>query len=155
ARGARARWCDRRALRRRHRLCRAARRLGGRRSHRDLRRAGRAHRAHPQGRGSHAFRARRHPRRAVGARAQAWALFDGRRARPERWLTIAKESDAMSERLLVLVRHGESEWNLKNLFTGWKDVDLTANGIAEARAAGRKLKAQGVHFDVAFTSALI
>jgi 2,3-bisphosphoglycerate-dependent phosphoglycerate mutase len=61
----------------------------------------------------------------------------------------------MSERLLVLVRHGESEWNLKNLFTGWKDVDLTANGIAEARAAGRKLKAQGVHFDVAFTSALI
>jgi 2,3-bisphosphoglycerate-dependent phosphoglycerate mutase len=61
----------------------------------------------------------------------------------------------MSERLLVLVRHGESEWNLKNLFTGWKDVDLTANGIAEARAAGRKLKAQGVRFDVAFTSALI
>jgi len=53
------------------------------------------------------------------------------------------------------VRHGESEWNLKNLFTGWKDIDLTANGIAEARAAGRKLKAQGIRFDVAFTSALI
>jgi len=55
----------------------------------------------------------------------------------------------------VLLRHGESEWNLKNLFTGWMDVDLTAKGIAEARAAGRKLKAQGISFDVAFTSALI
>ena len=61
----------------------------------------------------------------------------------------------MTDRLLVLVRHGESEWNLKNLFTGWKDVDLTANGVAEARAAGRKLKAQGLSFDIAFTSALI
>lgn len=61
----------------------------------------------------------------------------------------------MTDRLLVLVRHGESEWNLKNLFTGWKDVDLTQNGIAEARAAGRKLKAQGISFDIAFTSALI
>ena len=61
----------------------------------------------------------------------------------------------MTDRLLVLVRHGESNWNLKNLFTGWKDIDLTANGIAEARAAGRKLKAQGIRFDVAFTSALI
>ena len=60
----------------------------------------------------------------------------------------------MSEHLLVLVRHGESEWNKKNLFTGWRDVDLTENGIAEARAAGRKLKAQGLKFDVAFTSAL-
>jgi 2,3-bisphosphoglycerate-dependent phosphoglycerate mutase len=61
----------------------------------------------------------------------------------------------MTDRLLVLVRHGESEWNLKNLFTGWRDVDLTPNGIAEARAAGRKLKAQGIAFDLAFTSALI
>jgi 2,3-bisphosphoglycerate-dependent phosphoglycerate mutase len=60
----------------------------------------------------------------------------------------------MSDRLLVLVRHGQSEWNLKNLFTGWKDVDLTEQGIAEARAAGRKLKAQGIGFDVAYTSAL-
>jgi 2,3-bisphosphoglycerate-dependent phosphoglycerate mutase len=60
----------------------------------------------------------------------------------------------MSERLLVLVRHGQSEWNLKNLFTGWKDVDLTEAGVAEARAAGRKLKAQGLSFDVAYTSAL-
>jgi 2,3-bisphosphoglycerate-dependent phosphoglycerate mutase len=60
----------------------------------------------------------------------------------------------MSERLLVLVRHGQSEWNLKNLFTGWKDVDLTEKGIEEARIAGRKLKAQGLQFDVAYTSAL-
>jgi len=61
---------------------------------------------------------------------------------------------AASERLLVLVRHGQSEWNLKNLFTGWRDVDLTPQGIAEAKEAGRKLKAQGLVFDVAFTSAL-
>ena len=61
----------------------------------------------------------------------------------------------MTDRLLVLVRHGESEWNLKNLFTGWKDIDLSKTGIAEARAAGRKLKAQGIRFDVGFTSALI
>jgi 2,3-bisphosphoglycerate-dependent phosphoglycerate mutase len=55
---------------------------------------------------------------------------------------------------LVLVRHGQSEWNLKNLFTGWRDVDLTEQGIAEAKEAGRKLKAQGITFDTAFTSAL-
>jgi 2,3-bisphosphoglycerate-dependent phosphoglycerate mutase len=61
----------------------------------------------------------------------------------------------MSDRLLVLVRHGQSEWNLKNLFTGWKDPDLTAQGIAEAKEAGRKLKAQGLTFDIAFTSALL
>jgi 2,3-bisphosphoglycerate-dependent phosphoglycerate mutase len=60
----------------------------------------------------------------------------------------------MSDRLLVLVRHGESEWNKKNLFTGWRDVDLTDAGIAEARAAGKKLKAQGLKFDAAYTSAL-
>ena len=60
----------------------------------------------------------------------------------------------MNDRLLVLVRHGQSEWNLKNLFTGWRDVDLTDAGVAEARAAGRKLKAQGLVFDVAYTSAL-
>ena len=60
----------------------------------------------------------------------------------------------MNDRLLVLVRHGQSEWNLKNLFTGWKDVDLTETGVAEARAAGRKLKAQGLSFDVAYTSVL-
>jgi 2,3-bisphosphoglycerate-dependent phosphoglycerate mutase len=60
----------------------------------------------------------------------------------------------MSDRLLVLVRHGQSEWNLKNLFTGWRDVDLTEQGVKEARDAGRKLKAQGLEFDVAFTSVL-
>lgn len=60
----------------------------------------------------------------------------------------------MNDRLLVLVRHGQSEWNLKNLFTGWKDPDLTELGIEEARDAGRKLKAQGLQFDIAFTSAL-
>ena len=60
----------------------------------------------------------------------------------------------MTDRLLVLVRHGQSEWNLKNLFTGWRDVDLTEQGVKEAREAGRKLKAQGLKFDVAFTSAL-
>ena len=58
------------------------------------------------------------------------------------------------DRVLVLVRHGQSEWNLKNLFTGWKDPDLTDKGREEAREAGRKLKAQGFAFDVAFTSAL-
>jgi 2,3-bisphosphoglycerate-dependent phosphoglycerate mutase len=60
----------------------------------------------------------------------------------------------MTARLLVLVRHGQSEWNLQNLFTGWRDVDLSPQGIAEAQRAGRLLKAQGVVFDVAFTSAL-
>ncbi len=58
------------------------------------------------------------------------------------------------ERLLVLARHGQSEWNLKNLFTGWKDPGLTELGVEEARAAGRRLKAKGVQFDVAFTSDL-
>ena len=60
----------------------------------------------------------------------------------------------MTDRLLVLVRHGQSDWNLKNLFTGWRDIDLTEKGVAEAREAGRKLKAQGIKFDVAFTSVL-
>jgi len=60
----------------------------------------------------------------------------------------------MTDRLLVLVRHGQSDWNLKNLFTGWRDVDLTEQGVKEAREAGRKLKAQGLKFDVAFTSVL-
>jgi 2,3-bisphosphoglycerate-dependent phosphoglycerate mutase len=60
----------------------------------------------------------------------------------------------MTERLLVLVRHGQSEWNLKNLFTGWRDVDLTEAGVAEARTAGQRLKGQKINFDVAFTSSL-
>ncbi|MGH6908049.1 MAG: 2,3-bisphosphoglycerate-dependent phosphoglycerate mutase, partial [Aestuariivirga sp.] len=58
------------------------------------------------------------------------------------------------ERLLVFVRHGQSEWNLKNLFTGWQDPGLTEKGIAEARAAGKMLKTQGFHFDIAYTSTL-
>ena len=53
---------------------------------------------------------------------------------------------------LVLIRHGQSAWNLENRFTGWWDVNLTEKGIAEARAAGAALKAQGHDFDVAFTS---
>jgi 2,3-bisphosphoglycerate-dependent phosphoglycerate mutase len=57
--------------------------------------------------------------------------------------------------LLVLCRHGQSEWNLKNLFTGWKDPDLTALGVDEAKAAGRRLKARGIGFDIAFTSDLV
>jgi 2,3-bisphosphoglycerate-dependent phosphoglycerate mutase len=60
----------------------------------------------------------------------------------------------MSDRLLVLVRHGQSDWNLKNLFTGWKDPDLTELGVQEAKDAGRKLRAKGLQFDVAFTSVL-
>ena len=55
---------------------------------------------------------------------------------------------------LVLVRHGESAWNVANLFTGWTDVELTDKGRAEAREAGRLLKAEGFQFDVAYTSVL-
>lgn len=57
-------------------------------------------------------------------------------------------------RTLVLVRHGQSEWNLKNLFTGWKDPDLSPKGVEEAKAAGQRLKAKGLKFDLCFTSAL-
>ena len=58
------------------------------------------------------------------------------------------------DRLLVLVRHGQSEWNLKNLFTGWKDPGLTELGVEEARTAGRRLRERGIRFDIAFTSVL-
>jgi 2,3-bisphosphoglycerate-dependent phosphoglycerate mutase len=58
------------------------------------------------------------------------------------------------DRILVLVRHGQSEWNLKNLFTGWKDVGLSEKGIAEAKAAGERLKRKGLKFDIAYTSVL-
>ncbi|CDO40571.1 2,3-bisphosphoglycerate-dependent phosphoglycerate mutase [Bartonella henselae] len=58
------------------------------------------------------------------------------------------------ERTLVLIRHGQSEWNLKNLFTGWKDPGLTEKGRTEAIAAGKKLKETGLKFDIAYTSAL-
>jgi 2,3-bisphosphoglycerate-dependent phosphoglycerate mutase len=55
---------------------------------------------------------------------------------------------------LVLLRHGESDWNRENRFTGWTDVDLSPQGITEARAAGRLLKTEGYDFDVAYTSVL-
>ncbi|MEO8855977.1 MAG: 2,3-diphosphoglycerate-dependent phosphoglycerate mutase [Burkholderiaceae bacterium] len=55
---------------------------------------------------------------------------------------------------LVLIRHGESTWNLENRFTGWTDVDLTATGIEQAKAAGRLLREEGYEFDLAYTSVL-
>lgn len=55
---------------------------------------------------------------------------------------------------LVLIRHGESTWNLENRFTGWTDVELTPTGIAQAMAAGKLLKAEGYDFDIAYTSVL-
>ncbi len=55
---------------------------------------------------------------------------------------------------LVLIRHGESQWNKENRFTGWKDVDLSEKGVEEARAAGKLLKAEGFEFDGAYTSVL-
>ena len=55
---------------------------------------------------------------------------------------------------LVLIRHGESTWNLENRFTGWTDVELTPTGVEQARQAGRLLKAEGYDFDVAYTSVL-
>ena len=63
-------------------------------------------------------------------------------------------NDSRNPGTLVLVRHGQSEWNLKNLFTGWTDVDLTEHGVAEARLAGQMLKDEGYTFDIAFTSVL-
>ena len=56
--------------------------------------------------------------------------------------------------VLVLLRHGQSQWNLENRFTGWVDVDLTADGEAQARSAGEQMAAAGVRFDVAFSSVL-
>ena len=55
---------------------------------------------------------------------------------------------------LVFIRHGFSEWNAKNLFTGWRDVNLTERGVEEAKAAGKKLLDAGFEFDIAFTSVL-
>ena len=57
-------------------------------------------------------------------------------------------------RKVVLLRHGESDWNRENRFTGWTDVDLSAKGVEEAHTAGRTLKAEGYRFDLAFTSVL-
>jgi 2,3-bisphosphoglycerate-dependent phosphoglycerate mutase len=60
----------------------------------------------------------------------------------------------MSTGTLVLLRHGQSTWNLENLFTGWIDVDLSTQGTSEAQEAGRLLGAEGIAFDIAFTSVL-
>ncbi len=68
-------------------------------------------------------------------------------------LRQGEEVPAMKN-VLVLVRHGESEWNRLNMFTGWQDVDLTEEGVAEAHRAGAMLKAEGAHLDLAFTSLL-
>lgn len=68
-------------------------------------------------------------------------------------LKRTQRADAMAN-TLVLVRHGESEWNQKNIFTGWRNPDLTDKGVIEARWAGRVLKDRGLRFDIAFTSKL-
>ena len=63
-------------------------------------------------------------------------------------------TDALTDNVLVLVRHGESEWNRLNLFTGWRNPDLTEKGLIEARVAGRAIKYEGIRFDIGFTSGL-
>ncbi len=65
---------------------------------------------------------------------------------------LKTSSDCMYK--LVLIRHGESTWNLENRFTGWTDVDLTPTGVEQAKAAGRLLKAEGYEFDLCHTSVL-
>ena len=55
---------------------------------------------------------------------------------------------------LVFVRHGQSEWNLANKFTGWVDVNLSDKGVEEAKEAGKKIKDAGIKFDIAYTSIL-
>ena len=69
-------------------------------------------------------------------------------------LKPANDQPAMLPNVLVLVRHGQSEWNRLNLFTGWRDPDLTERGLIEARWAGRLIKTQNVNFDAGFTSGL-
>ena len=69
-------------------------------------------------------------------------------------LKPANGQPAMLPNVLVLVRHGQSEWNRLNLFTGWRDPDLTERGLIEARWAGRLIKTQNVNFDAGFTSGL-
>ena len=67
---------------------------------------------------------------------------------------MADESNDLSAANLVLVRHGQSQWNLENRFTGWVDVPLTEQGIGEAHNAGRQIRDAGIEFDVAWTSLL-
>ena len=153
----------RRAQARRYRFCHIARRRRDRRSYGDVRRAGRARRAHPSRRATGRFSRAAPSGRRNGARASRpasirCATCSGFRKRPVRdtdWpLFNSKRRKAEMNNILVLVRHGESEWNKLNLFTGWRDVDLSETGVAEASRAGRLLKAEGAHFDIAFTSAL-
>lgn len=63
-------------------------------------------------------------------------------------------TDALTDNILVLVRHGESEWNRLNMFTGWRNPDLSEKGVIEARVAGRMIREHSVKFDIGFTSAL-
>lgn len=69
-------------------------------------------------------------------------------------LQKTKENPEKSENVLVLVRHGQSEWNRLNMFTGWKDVGLSEEGVTEAHRAGQLLKEEGLVFDSAFASTL-
>ena len=61
----------------------------------------------------------------------------------------------MNRNFLVLIRHGQSEWNKLNLFTGWKDIGLTKKGINEAESVGEKIKRIGTKFDAMYTSSLV
>ena len=83
----------------------------------------------------------------TGPKAQAW----GERVRT---MQPDRSNIRPMENVLVLVRHGESEWNKLNRFTGWQDVDLTEEGMAEAHRAGTMLKEAGYQFDMAFSSTL-
>src|SRR5690606_28218279 len=105
-------------------------------------------------RGQRPVRARRGQGRALGAWTQARPLFDARRARSRRLKSNDPRGVSPMSGTLVLVRHGQSEWNLKNLFTGWRDPGLTEQGHAEAKAAGAKLAERGFRFDIAYTSVL-
>lgn len=73
---------------------------------------------------------------------------------PRDMLQKTKENPEKSENVLVLVRHGQSEWNRLNMFTGWKDVGLSEEGVTEAHRAGQLLKEEGLVFDSAFASTL-
>ena len=142
--GAGPRRHHRRAQDRRYRLCVVARRHRHRRPQRDFRRSHGAHRADAPRRGPHHVRAGRDQGGALGARQEARILFDDRRAGACGLLKSANGNKKMSDRLLVLVRHGQSEWNLKNLFTGWKDPDLTE--IGHRGSQGSRAQAEGAGF---------
>src|SRR5690606_14631587 len=78
----------------------------------------------------------------------------GRRTR-RRWGIVDPEiKGEIRMYKLVLIRHGESDWNRENRFTGWTDVDLSEKGVQEAQAAGKSLKAEGFVFDIAYNSVL-